>query len=225
MRAAGLDPLALAQAALAAIVPSGVAVATSRPQDHPLLPPEGAHLAQAVQKRRQEFAAGRDAAHRAMEALGLPAAPIPVGEDRAPTWPEGPTGSISHSNTLAAAAVTTQPLWLGIDVEPDEDLPEDVLPTVCSAREVARIEGGETLRLAKLIFSAKEAAFKAQYAASGAMLGFEAFDVELDLRAQSFVARFTHAVPPFAEGAEIEGRFAHAAGHILTAVAIPQSSS
>jgi 4'-phosphopantetheinyl transferase EntD len=40
-----------------------------------------------------------------MDALGLPERPIPMGRDRAPVWPEGVVGSISHSDAFCLAAV------------------------------------------------------------------------------------------------------------------------
>ena len=60
-------------------------------------------MARAVPQRRREFFAGRLAAHRAMEALGHLPEPVPMGQDRAPVWPQGLVGSISHGAGACAA--------------------------------------------------------------------------------------------------------------------------
>ncbi|CAM5262090.1 hypothetical protein STENM223S_09777 [Streptomyces tendae] len=58
--------------------------------DAPLFPEEEALLTHAVPKRRREFTAARSCARRAMEKLGVPAAPVVSGERGAPVWPARP---------------------------------------------------------------------------------------------------------------------------------------
>src|SRR4051812_41020395 len=74
----------------------------------------------AVARRRAEFLAGRYAAAMALEALGCPS-PWEVGrrEDRAPSWPAGFVGSITHGGGLVAAALARSDdcAGIGIDVE------------------------------------------------------------------------------------------------------------
>ena len=92
------DPFADLAAALARVLPPGVAVAVEDPaaSAEGMFDAEARAVARAVPARRAEFAAGRRAAHRAMERLGVPAAPVAMGSDRAPVWPPGVIGSISH---------------------------------------------------------------------------------------------------------------------------------
>ena len=45
-------------------------------------------------KRLSDFSTGRYCAIKALEQLGIQDAIIPIGEDRAPIWPEGIVGSI-----------------------------------------------------------------------------------------------------------------------------------
>jgi len=45
-------------------------------------------------KRLADFSTGRYCAIKALEQLGIQDAIIPIGEDRAPIWPEGIVGSI-----------------------------------------------------------------------------------------------------------------------------------
>lgn len=183
-----------------------------------LWPGEGLAVASAVAHRQAEFAAGRAAARAALAAAGLDPAAIPVGPDRAPVWPEGVTGSISHGEdmAIAVAAPTARVAGLGIDLEPDAALPDDILSEICDGEECAWIAGqAEPLRWARLIFAAKEAAFKCQYPASGAVFGFDAMSIRIDPAQGTLTARFTAPVAPFAAGDLLHGRFAFSHGLVI----------
>lgn len=215
------------QAMIAALFGPGVAVAVTDPRGPNPAPlgTEADHLARAVPKRQNEFAAGRAAARQALALLGRNPVPIPAGEDRAPIWPEGITGSISHGGTLCAAVLTAQPDLLGIDIEPDTPLTAGLLDRICTPAEIGAIAGPDQLGLAKLIFSAKEAAYKAQYPLTRTVFGFDYMAVTLDLAQQGFTARFLKPMPPFAVGDFLPGRFARVAGHLVTAVHSPQGAA
>jgi len=203
-----------------------VAVAVTNPLDDPPAPfaSEAAALsANAVAKRRNEFAAGRAAAHLAMEDLGIPPTPILIGEKRAPIWPEGLVGSISHTKSCAMAAVAKlgDVRALGVDVEEDRPLSDDLVPEICSDREQAwlRLQNNPG-QLAKVIFSAKEAAYKCQYTLSQRYFGFDGMELSLELSngqtQGSFQARFTADQPPFYSNDRIFGRFAIGTGVIVS---------
>lgn len=181
-------------------------------------PEEACAVANAVPHRRLEFAAGRAAARAAMAAEGLTPAAIPMAEDRAPVWPAGITGSITHAEDVALAAVASRDVvsGLGLDVEPDAPLPDDVLSDICDGGECAWIAGqSQPLRWARLIFVAKEAAFKCQYPASKAIFGFDVMNVQVDIARNGLSARFTREIPPFSAGEVLQGRFALTAGLII----------
>ena len=207
-------------AAARKLIPAGVGLGWADPQlAHPLLP--GEILERAVPKRQCEFSAGRAAARLAM---GLPDQPLPMRPDRTPLWPDGICGSISHSNSacLAVAAPLTLLRGLGLDLEPALPLDRDLWQTVLTPTEqhfLACLPEADRGLTAKLIFSAKEAAYKAQYPISERLFGFDGF--EISITEQTFIARFTTAVPGFAAMAELPGHWCFAGGHILTLVAIP----
>lgn len=191
-------PLAELVAALERAVPSGVVVAA----EDPAAPPEGLFdaealaMARAAPARRAEFAAGRRAAHRAMERLGLPPAPVAMGPDRAPVWPRGLIGSISHCEGACVALVAQAGTLraVAVDVEPDADLPGELVPVVCSESERAWLSGlapGMAGRMARLIFSAKECVYKLQFPVTGKLLEFSDMEVDIDLLHQQFSTRFT----------------------------------
>ena len=149
-----------------------------------LLPPEQAAIANAVPKRRQEFALGRTALRMAIREAGHQLAPsraIAARPDRLPDLPPGIHASLSHSgdHCIAIAAPPDGPS-LGIDIEPigrpiPENLAEMVMPY--------RLPAG---RDALLAFCIKEALFKAQYPLTRRMLDFR--DVPAIIRARRFRA-------------------------------------
>ena len=108
------------------LLPGDVAVAASEIGDvtHELLPDEAAHVAQAIPKRRREFARGRVSARQVLAELGVPSVSLLVGPKREPLWPEGIVGSITHDDRLCVVAVARAEKYagLGVDVEPDEPL-------------------------------------------------------------------------------------------------------
>lgn len=185
-----------------------------------LYPAEAASVIHAVPKRQGEFAAGRIAARRALADIGRPGVEIPVGADRAPRWPAGTIGSISHAGDVAVAVVaaTTTTAALGIDVEIDGALHVDLWPTVLSANERQAVLArpvAEQRRWATTMFSAKEAFYKFQHPLTRRWLDFN--DVEVRLEAETFTVRVLRPPVPILEGLFL-GRQLQLPGLILTAL-------
>src|SRR5882757_7343847 len=92
---------------LATLFPPGAVCAelAGRGDPESLLPAEAQFLGRAVASRREQFAAGRACARRGLFELGIVNFPLAVAEDRRPIWPEGITGSITHTKGFAAAVV------------------------------------------------------------------------------------------------------------------------
>ena len=97
-----------------------VAVAEVDPREidpeHVLLPAERDAVERAIDTRRMQYAAGRHCAREGMRALGLPPGPVTPDSDRAPRFPPGVVGTITHTQWWAAAAVArdTQRAALGV---------------------------------------------------------------------------------------------------------------
>ncbi|MEP3332260.1 4'-phosphopantetheinyl transferase superfamily protein [Sedimentitalea sp.] len=177
-------------------------------------------------KRRQEFTAGRIAVRRAMAELDLPARAIPMGPDRAPVWPNNLRGSLTHCASACLAVLTKADLLLGVDVEPNEPLTDDVTDLVCSAAEQGWLQSSpETTRgnLSRLIFCAKEAAFKAQYHLSKRVFDFTTLRIESEMAGHRFTATFTAPIAPFPLGYQIKGQFRISDELILAGVTIEAS--
>ncbi len=223
------DEIIQVQRAVEHLLGGDVAVAVTDPRvAHPdLMEGELPAVAGAIAARHREFAAGRAAVRRAMADLGLAPVAIPAAADRAPVWPDDVIGSISHSDTIciAVVALSGHLRALGIDIEAATPLDTDMITTICSATEQARIAGKDQGMLAKLLFSAKEAAYKAQYPLSGLLFGFDHLDIVLDPAAGTFTATFLKPAPPFQVGCTLPGRFVQVADILVTAVVIGQNTA
>lgn len=159
-------------------------------EPHPaLLPDEVPAVARAVDTRRAEFTAGRAAARLAMQRLGLSPQAVPAAPDRSPVWPAGLTGSISHAAGVCAAVLSRDASApLGLDIEEAAALDPDLWPLVLTPAELTRLDTMPiTARgtAAKRIFGIKEAAYKAQFPLTGAVIGFQALEVTLDPASQT----------------------------------------
>jgi len=110
-----------------------------------------------------------------------------------------------------------------VDVEEDSDLDDDLLTTICTADERAWLSVQPQAQagiMAKLIFSAKECAYKCQYPRSKTLFGFDTLIITPDPESGQFEATFLTDIPHFPAGTRLEGRFAIKGGLIVTAMAI-----
>ena len=171
-------------------LPPACALESGPVDDYPLLDEETVWVEKAVPKRRRQFASGRHFARLAVRRLGGSATPIGRGPQGRPLWPAGLIGSISHSQHLAAAVVSNGGLrGIGIDIEQIGRLDRhrhhlDLKRKVLTPSE--RLRTWADPREGGLIFSAKEAAYKAINPLIGLFIGFQEVEVEVDWRGQSF---------------------------------------
>ncbi len=201
-----------------------------------LFPEERAAVAHAVEKRRREYVAARACARAALAALGLPPTPILNGERGQPLWPPGVVGSITHCAGYRACVVARahELVGVGIDAEPNEPLPEGVLPRVALAQERAHLaeltRAAPAVRWDRLLFSAKEAVYKVWFPLAECWLGFEDAVVAIDPRAGTFAARLRK---PWPQGSAapapragwvgpptLQGRWLAREGLVLSAIAL-----
>lgn len=193
-----------------------------------MYPIEQCYVSRATESRRREFAAGRSLARQAMASLGVPQAAIPAAPDRAPVWPAGIVGSISHCSGLCVAAVARESQdcsSIGIDVEPATPLDRDLLDVICTEAELGWLgqqPAGERLILVKAIFSAKESFYKSQYPLSKTLIDFHAVTILPDVARGRFEACLEVDVAPFLAGQILEGRVRMASGFISTAMTLSQ---
>lgn len=214
------------------LVPHEVAWAETRADrlEAELFPAERVALGRAVEKRRREFVAGRACAREALARLGVAAVAVPSGADGEPLWPAGIVGSITHCEGYRACAVAWSDavVGLGIDAEPNRPLPGGVLEEVAHGRERDLLADGAVGQdIGRLLFSAKEAVFKAWFPMTRRRLGFADVELSLDLAQAAFRARLL--VPgPVVGGVrlhELAGRWTVADGIVATAVVVLPSGA
>ncbi len=190
---------------LAQLVPPGVVVSEEFGTDEEVLassalglfPAEQAALQRRTPKRRQHSAAVRLCAHRALAELGAPCGPLLSGPTGEPVWPPGVVGSMTHCAGYRAAAVAWKREWraIGIDAEPHRSLPPGLLESVTVASEFAQHR-----RLVRsvcpepcwdrVVFCAKEAAFKLLFPDIRRVLEFHQLRIDLDERRREITAGF-----------------------------------
>lgn len=207
------------------LLPSAVASADTRGDlEVELFPEEVRSMGRAVEKRRREFVTGRACARLALGRLGIAPTAIANGERGEPLWPAGVVGSITHCAGYRGCAVArvADVRSLGIDAEVNAPLPAGVLRRVAFGRE-RELEGThEGTCLDRLLFSAKEAVYKAWYPMMGRGLAFEDVQISLDPPAAAFSATLGIAGPTI-DGrgvSELTGRWCVEHDLICTAVVV-----
>lgn len=184
------------------LLPDDVAVVETfgDPGHVDLYPEEAQALAGAMEKRRREFAGVRHCARSALGLLGIPGVAIPPlnGVDppwvtKAPRWPPGFVGSMTHCDGYRAAAVARHETVasIGVDAEPNLALPAGVLDIVTLHQErsaLAELAGDRPdTAWDRLLFSAKESVFKAWFPLTGRWLDFTECVIAIDPDGGTFV--------------------------------------
>jgi 4'-phosphopantetheinyl transferase EntD len=194
-----------------------------------LFPEEAALVERATDKRRQEFAAGRERAREALAALDLGKTPILRGFRGAPQWPPGIVGSITHCAGYCAAAVARAKdlAAIGVDAEPNAALPGGVLEMVSTPAERARLRdlaaAQPDISWDCLLFCAKEAVYKAWFPLTGRWLGFADADITINAADGTFLARLLVPAPGLGRtrlDGGFTGRWLSRDNLILTAIAV-----
>ncbi|MBA3455339.1 MAG: 4'-phosphopantetheinyl transferase superfamily protein [Deltaproteobacteria bacterium] len=210
-----LPPGVVAIEALGAIAPDALFAAEQRV------------VLKAVESRRAEFARGRSCARRALAMLGKEPSSILSDGSRAPIWPEGVVGSITHCRDYCSAALATADRWssIGIDAE--------VLRSFETGLERRIVLPAERRQLDELdpavawecvVFSVKEAFYKAWFPLTRRWLDFHDVQVHLDPARGRFAATLLVDEPSFPSQGPIEGSFCIDGPRVLAAVALPAIS-
>lgn len=124
-------------------------------------------------------AAARIAARELLSEAGFPGWSMPRQRGNPPRWPPGLVGSLSHTDLYAAAALARCADFsgVGIDIEPAEPLPAELVDSVIAADET-RPSGPADL-VGRVLFCAKEASYKAVHPLDGRFLDYH--DIVIDL--------------------------------------------
>lgn len=179
--------------------------------------------------RRAEFDAGRACAGSLLRQLGASDTRVLVSADRAPIWPDGFTGSISHSSDLLGVAVARRSpaiRSLGVDIEAivSEETCREVAAMCVNPVELELIESLDADKRVAMtvLFSAKEALFKALYPLVGGFFDFCDAEVRgMDSRSQRLdVILLRDLSTEFVKGSAIRGSYRSDSARVFTAFRI-----
>lgn len=197
------------------------------------LPPQAAQAlagltANMADRRRDEFMAGRLCAARALRRAGVASEAMPASgilpiDGRLPVWPAGWVGSISHGRRWAIAGVADASDCdvLGLDLQ---DLigaraMGNVQSLVASDAELRRLDAWcDRQHALTLLFSAKEALYKALYPRLRVFQEFDAAELSAAAAGEIWLTltRDWH-VRDWRAGHVVRVRYAWEDGQVLTA--------
>lgn len=180
-------------------------------------------IVNAVDKRRRAFTAGRTCARGILRQFGF-SGDLTIGKDKygAPVWPEGIVGSISHTDDVCVVSIgrkKSELTSLGVDVEKDIGLDADLVNLICDELEKETCCNGQvedSLRLAKVIFSAKESVYKCLYPITRTVLDFQDVHIQLNISEQKFTGTTNGDLHDDLVKGVCNGRIFYGEGHIYT---------
>lgn len=192
----------------------------------PLFADEEPAVERAVEKRRVEYALGRTAARKALSALGVAPGPLVQNKDRSVQWPEVAWGSITHADGICAAVATLRAhhAGLGIDAEVRGRVKRELWRHIATEREQAWLAEHDDVAQqdarATLLFSAKEAFYKAQFCASRGWVGFHDAQLRITDDGQFEVELRVDVGTTFRRGQRFTGRWGLLPQHVVTGLVL-----
>lgn len=181
--------------------------------------------------RRQEYIAGRYCAIQAAKMVGFNLAELPSADTREPMWPAGVVGSITHSKQMAISCVaqSSEIASVGIDAEEliKPVLGNEVENVIASDEELALINKFEFQKGITILFSAKEALYKALFPLVRTFIDFKevklialdaskgTFELELNSQNKKLASVLGH----------YKGSFKQLGETVITVISIPKTHS
>ncbi len=205
-----------------AAIPAETAIAQVGDYRPVLFSEEAAYAESVVQSRALEFSTGRQVARAALRRTGVPDCEIPR-RGRLPVWPPAVVGSIAHTRTLAAAIAgpATGHDGIGIDIEARAAVSPQVAERVLTRGELDWLPAPEWRTM---VFSGKEAVYKAVYPLTGEYLGFGDVELDIDPDAGEFRARCRRGLRSADPVASGRGYWAVYRAHWLVVFLVPRAA-
>lgn len=194
--------------------------------------PFPAHLNKAVAKRRAEYLASRLCVRAALRQFGFDDFLLTNDADRAPVWPEGIAGSLSHTRAcisllLADKVTGKQP---GVDCEEimRPEAAEEMREMIINEREhgILQSSGVPFATALTAAFSLKESLYKALFPLFRQFMHFnEAEIIACRAGLTNVTLRLNRALSPgFPVGTLFTGRVALAEGQLTSWVIVTQAA-
>lgn len=146
-------------------------------------------------KRKRDYLAGRYCASQCLAHYNLEKFEIIANDDRSPIWPQGYCGSITHTSTYASAVVAPTDLYQSIGIDSEHIMKQStftrVKKQIATQKEfdlVSSIYKNECQALT-ILFSIKEAVFKAVYPLVKRHFYFETFEI-IEVQKNYLIGRF-----------------------------------
>jgi 4'-phosphopantetheinyl transferase EntD len=180
----------------------GLAVVSEKSLANYALHPEEVQILapRACRRKQEEFALGRAATHFALKQIGLenpgPVLRGPIGE---PLWGDGVVGSITHCFPWSAAVVVkcSNRFAIGVDLETVVGTEgTDISHLVCRDAELDWVRHGDCQERLTMIFSAKEAVYKAFYPLCRRYIDFKEVELKWFPEQSCFLAEFLEPLSP-----------------------------
>lgn len=171
-------------------------------------------LNKAVSKRRAEYLASRLCVRHALSQLDIEGFLLANDRDRAPIWPQGIIGSLSHTHhriSLLLAKATSEKI-LGVDCEQimQQQTAEEMQSMIATAQEmtVLRHSGLPFATALTVAFSLKESLYKALFPQLRQFMSFDAAEImSCAPNAEQVTLRLTQTFADgFVAGREFSGR-------------------
>lgn len=186
-----------------------------------LLAEEAQLVAKSAQLRRNTFSTGRHCARELLRSLGQPSTPLLRNADGSVLWPEGFTGSISHTNEWAVAGVAVSGLSeassLGIDLESIRPIGEAVLAHIATERERVELAKSSLQAWQKVaLFGLKESVYKCLRPTFGAFIRFHDVEIMDIASGRPRLVIVNPSLSKHCDSDEIELRLAVTATHVFS---------
>ena len=186
-----------------------------------LAPQELALVENSVQLRRNTFSSGRHCARELLKSLGQAPTALPRNDDGSVLWPDGFTGSISHTNDWAVAGVAVRGLSeaqnIGIDLEGIKPIGDAVLKHISSANERADLnEFSHQSWHAIALFGLKESVYKCLRPSFGAFIRFHDIEIMDIASGRPRLHIINPSLSRHCDATEIELRMAVSSSHVFS---------
>lgn len=164
---------------------------------------EPSFIQTASAKRKSEYLAGRYLSKLLLQSYNICDVSVTSGIRKEPIWPDGYTGSISHTNKRAICAISSKNDYysLGIDCERliTSKTIESIQALVIDDNEGALLRNRDenSQEAFTIIFSAKESLFKATHCLINSYINFDSAKIvslNMDNKKGSFILRLNNPI-------------------------------